>query len=60
VCSIQGSGTTQYEKMSTSKTRLYSRFDSGRKATEIIVITPSDMREKVRNQVFYLAESETP
>ena len=57
ICSVEGSGTTQHDKMSTSKTRLFSRFDADRKATEIIVITPTGMRDKVRNQIFYLPES---
>jgi hypothetical protein len=57
LCSVEGSGTTLHDKMSTSKTRLFSRFDSDRKATEIIVITPTGMRAKVRNQVFYLPET---
>ena len=33
-------------------------MDSERKAFEIVVITPTEMRGKVRNQVFYLPLSE--
>jgi hypothetical protein len=54
VCSVEGSGTTLHEKMTTSKTRLFTRVDPDRKAFEIVVITPTEMRGKVRNQVFYL------
>jgi len=57
LCSVEGSGTTLYDKMSTSKTRLLNRYDSDRQATEIVVVTPTGMRDKVRNQVFYLPES---
>src|SRR5262245_13546477 len=58
LCTIEGSGTTQHDKMVTSKTRLFISVDTDRKAIDIVVITPTDMRDKVRNQVFYLPLSE--
>ena len=58
LCSVEGSGTNLHDKMSTSKVRLFTRVDSERKAFEIVVITPTEMRGKVRNQVFYLPLSE--
>ena len=60
LCSVEGSGTSLHEKMASSKTRLFSRFDAERKATEIVVITPTGMRDQIRNQVFYLPERATP
>ena len=58
LCTVEGSGTTLHDKMVTSKTRLFTRVDSDRKVVEIVVITPSEMRDRVRNQVFYLPLSE--
>lgn len=59
LCTIEGAGTAQHEKMSTSKVRLFTRVDEGRKAVEVVVVTPTGMRGRLRNQIFYLPLSES-
>jgi hypothetical protein len=59
LCTIEGAGTTQHDKMSTTKVRLFTRVDAERKAVEVVVVTPTGMRGSLRNQIFYLPLAES-
>lgn len=60
LCTVEGSATSLHGGLATSKIRLFTRVDAQRKALEVVVILPSEMRDKIRNQVFYLPLIDAP